>query len=306
MLCRRLVLATGIDGAGGPHVPDAVKALPRRFWAHSSETIDMASLSGRDVAVLGAAASGFDWAVAALKAGARSVTMPVRASDLPRTEVLTWTNFPGLLGSFAEMPDLDRWRFASLYFRFKMPPTQDQYDRALAFSNFSMQLRRPVTGFEVDGDRLRLAVPDGAILADRLLLGTGYAVDLSMRPELKPFADKIAHWRDRFVPPAGESDPLLASHPYLGAGFELVPRQSGADAWLSRIHLFNNAALVSLGPVSNGVTGLKYGAPRIGAALVKALFIEEAPRYLEALAAYREPHFDPRLGEPLETAGPVA
>ena len=67
--------------------------------------------------------------------------------------------------------------------------------------------------------------------------------------------------------------------------------------------LRNNAALVSLGPISNGVTGLKYGVPRIADALMKALFREDAPGYLSALSAYCEPHFDPRLGETLETAG---
>jgi hypothetical protein len=61
--------------------------------------------------------------------------------------------------------------------------------------------------------------------------------------------------------------------------------------------MFNTAALVSLGPVSNGVTGLKYGVPRIVDALVKALFTEDSARYLAALAAYREQHFDPRSGK---------
>jgi len=42
---------------------------------------------------------------------------------------------------------------------------------------------------------------------------------------------------------------------------------------------------------------------RIADALMKALFREDAPGYLSALSAYCEPHFDPRLGETLETAG---
>jgi hypothetical protein len=61
--------------------------------------------------------------------------------------------------------------------------------------------------------------------------------------------------------------------------------------------MFNAGALASLGPVSNGVTGLKYGVPRIVAALVKSLFTQASTRYLEALAAYGEPHFNPRNDE---------
>ena len=53
--------------------------------------------------------------------------------------------------------------------------------------------------------------------------------------------------------------------------------------------------------ISNGVTGLKYGVPRIVGALVKALFIEDSNRYLESLAAYGEPHFDPGIDETVTT-----
>jgi cation diffusion facilitator CzcD-associated flavoprotein CzcO len=217
-----------------------------------------------------------------------------RGADLPRTEVLAGTNFPGLLGSFAEMPDRERWRFAQVYFRFKMPPTQDQYDRARAYPNFVMRLGCPIQSYSMAGEKVRLVTKEGEALADRLLLGTGYAIDFARRPELAPLESRIAFWRDRYQPPAEEEDALLAGHPYLGPGFELTPKRE-EDAWLSRIHLFNNGALVSVGPISNGVTGLKYGAPRIAAALTRALFVEDAPRYLAALAAYAEPHFDPRL-----------
>jgi FAD-dependent urate hydroxylase len=299
--CRRLVLATGIDGCGGPHVPGFVKALPKSAWAHSSEPIDIGLLADQDVAILGSGTSSFDWAVAALEAKARSVMMFGRSVDFPRTEVLAWTNFPGLLGAFAELPDRDRWRFARLYFRFKVPPTQDQYDRALSRPNFTMRLGRPISGLAMAGEKVRLATDDGETLVDRLLLGTGYALDFARRPELASLADAAAFWEHRFLPPPGEDDPFLASHPYLGPGFELTPRRSGADDWVSRVHLFNPGALVSLGPISNGVTGLKYGAPRIAAALVKALFTEDAPRYLAALAAYSESHFDPRLGDARST-----
>jgi cation diffusion facilitator CzcD-associated flavoprotein CzcO len=304
VLCRRLVLATGIEGYGGPHVPDAVRTLPGRAWAHSSEAIEMASLDDKDVAVLGAAASSFDWAVSALAAGARSVTLLARSADLPRTEVLTWTNFPGLLTGFAEMADLDRWRFARLYFGFRMPPTQDQYDRARSHPSFIMRLGRPLRAASMEGDKVRLATDDGVAAYDRLLLGTGYAIDLASRRELSNLASEIALWSDLFRPPRGEEDETLAAYPYLGPGFEFIPKRVGAD-WVSRVHFFNPGALPSLGPVSNGVTGLKYGARRIAAALVRALFLEETSRYLEALAAYAEPHFDPRLVDAAATDGDV-
>lgn len=292
--CRHLVLATGIDGCGGPHIPAMVRALPKTAWTHSSEPGDIDFLSGRNVAILGGGTASFDWAVAALEAGARNVTMFARSRDFPRTEVLAWTNFPGFLGHFADLPDIERWRFGRLYFGFKVPPTQDQYDRARGYPNFSMRLGCRVDALTMEDAKVRLATSEGSFEADHLLVGTGYELSFALRPELARLADATAFWRDRFRPPPGEEQAFLASHPYLGPGFELMPKHPGLDGWVSRVHMFNAGALASLGPISNGVTGLKYGVPRVVAALVKALFTEDSARYLAALATYREAHFDPR------------
>ena len=68
-LTRKLVLATGIEGAGVRRVPDFVRDnLPRETWAHTSDTIDFAPSPGRRVAVIGGGASAFDNAATALEA----------------------------------------------------------------------------------------------------------------------------------------------------------------------------------------------------------------------------------------------
>ncbi len=46
MTCRRLVLATGLDGCGGPRVPPMVAALDKRWWTHSAEPGDDGHLAG--------------------------------------------------------------------------------------------------------------------------------------------------------------------------------------------------------------------------------------------------------------------
>ena len=61
---RKAVLATGIEGAGGALVPGIVAGhLPRDRWTHGSEALDLAGLANKEIAVVGAAATGFDWAV---------------------------------------------------------------------------------------------------------------------------------------------------------------------------------------------------------------------------------------------------
>lgn len=299
--CRRLILATGIDGGGAPLIPDMVRALPKDMWTHSAETADDSHLKDRDVAILGSATSSFDWAVTALEKGAKSVTMIGRSRNFGRTEVLAWTNFPGFLGHFPELPDLTKWRYIRLYNAFKIPPTQDQFDRAISNPRFRMALGHRVRSMSLRDGRIAIESDDGTITADHLLLGTGYKIDFTIRSELKAIAPHVAFWADRFTPPEGEASAEIAAHPYLGRGFELTPKDAGTHGWLSRIHLFNCSAIASLGPISNGVTGMKYGLPRIVEAAAGALFHEAADDFLSDLAAYREHHFDPRgHGEELE------
>jgi cation diffusion facilitator CzcD-associated flavoprotein CzcO len=68
---RRVVLATGRDGLGGPALPGFVEGLPRNRWAHSSDTTDYTTLVGKRVAVVGGGSSAMDSAATALEAGRR-------------------------------------------------------------------------------------------------------------------------------------------------------------------------------------------------------------------------------------------
>ena len=306
LYCRRIVLATGVDGCGVAHVPAIVEAaLPPARYTHSAARTDSATLADREITVLGAAASAFDWAVTALDSGARSVTLFARRSELPVTEALAWANFPGFLGAFRELDDLRRWRFMRRFFALQQPPTQEMFDRATRDPRFRMVLGAPWRHVAVEDGRVRVATDDGAWTFDHILLGTGFRTDLARRPELAALVDEVALWSDRFAPPAGEEDPELARYPYLGRGFELTEKTPGAAPHLRRIHIFNNGAVPSLGPVCNGVTGLKYGAPKIVAAIVESLFVEDADRHLDALMSYDHAHFRARpLLEETEHASP--
>jgi len=146
----------------------------------------------------------------------------------------------------------------------------------------------------LDAGRVVIESDSGTFSADHLLLGTGYTIDFTRRAELKSIAPHVAFWSDRFTPPDGETSAEIAAHPYLGRGFELTAKNAATHGWLSHIHLFNCSALASLGPISNGVTGMKYGLPRIVDAVVGGLFHEAADDFLRDLAAYQEHHFDPR------------
>ena len=295
LTCREMVLATGLEGAGYLSAPKiVVDNLPRERWAHSGEPFDVAVLKGEDVGVIGSAASSFDWAVTALRAGAATVTLLARSPDMPRTEILDWSNFPGFLNHFADLDETLRYRFARRLLGFKTPPTQEMYDAARRFPNFRMVLGAPLEAVSFDGGKIRVATgTTGDFSFDHLLLGTGYEVDLSRRPELAGVVSNIALWADRFSPPEGEADAGLLRYPYLGPAFECVEKHPGTMPALRHVHIFNNGAIPSLGPVCNGITGLKAGAPKMVASLTRVIFRDDADRHYRSLCGYQKQHFDP-------------
>jgi FAD-dependent urate hydroxylase len=298
--CRKVVLATGLEGAGVLNVPTSVRGtLPRDRWTHSGEVMDMARLAGRRIGIIGAAASSFDWAVSALEAGAQSVTVLARSETLPRTELLDWSNFPGFLNHFADLDDRSRYRFTRRMFAFKTPPTNEMFARAMAFSAcrlvtgadiHSIAMAGAIAGDMAD-ETVRIETAKGDFHVDHLLLGTGYRVDLSRRPELASMIGSIATWADRFVPPEGEEDPDLLAYPYLGSAFEFQERVPGSLPMLANIHVFNSAAVPSLGPVCNGITGLKSGVPKLVSGICRGLFASDLEHFYKALDGYDKVHF---------------
>jgi cation diffusion facilitator CzcD-associated flavoprotein CzcO len=286
---RKLVLATGLAGAGGPFVPALIRdALPRARWSHSTEAIDFASLAGKRVAVLGAGASAFDNAATALETGAARVDLFARRAALPVVNALRNLESVGFFRHFADLSDTDRWRFMRLMTANSVPPPIDTVERTTRHANFTAHFATPWTGLAMEGDAIRIDTPRGSFAADHLIVGTGFEVDLRRRPELAGFVDDIALWGDRYTPPAGEGDDELGRYAYVGPGYQLLPRRPGAPAGLANIHLFNLASLVSTGPTAGGINSLPWHLPRLVNGLTRDLFLAEADRFYAALAAYEE------------------
>jgi FAD-dependent urate hydroxylase len=66
-------------GNGGAYIPPVLtEGLPADLCAHTADSIDFAALRGKEVAVVGAAASALDAAAVALEAGAASVHLFAR------------------------------------------------------------------------------------------------------------------------------------------------------------------------------------------------------------------------------------
>lgn len=109
---RKVVLATGQNGAGMWWMPSFVSALPIQFRAHAADPIDFDTLRGRRVAVLGAGASAFDNAAMALEAGAAEVALFCRRTEPQVVQPYRWAMFAGFL---QHISDLDPVSSISLF-----------------------------------------------------------------------------------------------------------------------------------------------------------------------------------------------
>jgi cation diffusion facilitator CzcD-associated flavoprotein CzcO len=287
---RKVVLATGIDGSGRWQIPRNVSdTVPATRFAHTAQDIDFAALAGKRIGVLGAGASAFDNAATALEAGAASVDLCLRRRDIPRINPYRWMESSGFLGHYAEMPDLLRWRFIRHIFDLNQPPPQDTFWRCRRHTNFNYHTGCPWTAVAMDGEEIVITTPKGEMRFDFVIIGTGFQIDLALRPELSAIAGDAAVWADRFTPPAGEESALLAGHPYLGDAFQLTPKIPGTAPHLANIHNFTFGATPSMGLSGASISGMKYGVRRLVAGLARDLYVADAEAHLGSLVAYETP-----------------
>ena len=283
---RKLVLATGQDGTGEWWMPDFVRALPADRRAHTCQTdIDFARLEGKTVALLGGGASAMDNAAVALEHGA---TVDLFCRRRPTgVQRYRWLTFAGFLRHMSDVPDLWRWRIMGNIMRAREGFPPDTYTRVMAFPDaFTMHTERGWTDARMEGDRVRIETSRGPFHADFVICGTGIRQDVRLRPELAPFADKIALWSDRFTPPPGEEDPLLAAHPYFGPNYEFLEKTPGEAPWLADIHHFGIGSTLSFGVSGSSINGMNAAVPKLVAGITRGLFTGDLPRHWQSLLAY--------------------
>jgi cation diffusion facilitator CzcD-associated flavoprotein CzcO len=289
VLARRVVLATGRDGLGGPAVPAFVDALPRSQWAHSSDEMDYGRLAGLRVGVIGAGSSAMDSAATALEAGARSVELLIRRPDLPRVNKGKGAGVPGLTQGHFDLSDERKWRIRHYINALNVPPPHGSTLRVSAFPNAFFNFGCPVLAVAPQGDAMRVTTPKGDFEFDFLIVSTGFKVDWPNRPEFDAIAPHIRTWKDRFVPAPGDEDQELADSPDLGPVFEFQARTAGECPGLDRIHCFCYPAALSHGTVSGDIPAISDGAKRLASGIASLFYREDFDHHFANLEAYSEP-----------------
>ncbi|CCE04904.1 Oxidoreductase [Bradyrhizobium sp. STM 3843] len=289
ILARHVVLATGRDGLGGPYVPEIAQRIDRRFWAHTADMIDFAQLKTKRVAMVGAGASAMDNAAVALEAGAARLDLFIRRADIPRINKFTGIGSQGVVHGFAGLPDEWKWRFLDHTLNAQTPPPRPSVLRVSAFPQAQFHLASPITDLTEIDDHVVVTTPKGRYEIDFIIFGTGFKVDLALRPELAEFAPHIRFWRDRFPSPKGMENAELETSPDLGEAFEFLEKVPGACPALSRLHCFNYPATLSHGKLSGDIPAISEGADRLARGIVRRLFVDDRERHFENLKAFATP-----------------
>ena len=289
---RRVVLATGRLGTGGPFVPAGVDPdLGPELVRHASARIDDELLAGRQVAVVGGGPAAWDMAAAALEAGATGVDLYVSRAVLPQVNKFRASATAGFVDGWAGLPLPDRWAMVCFLDDHDTPPPHESVLRAVALPGLAVHLGAPlVSAARCDSGVTLTLGPDGRRAhAQFVVLATGYAVDVAAVAELQDLAPHAATWAEVYRPPAGLQRPDRAAFPFLGEGFELTERSPGSCPALNRVHLFNHGAFATLGPIASDIPGVSAGAARLAAAISRSLFAEDLDHVVAELAAFDEP-----------------
>jgi cation diffusion facilitator CzcD-associated flavoprotein CzcO len=266
-------------------VPAFIRALPANAWTHTTGDIPFAKMKGQVVGVVGAGSSAFDAAAVALESGAGEVHIFSRRSYIdyqgqpagvapPPPAPPPDRGYGNMLELSYELPEVVRWRNFLLGDRRVASVPLDSIQRAVAFKNFHIHLDSSLTDVSALGNgKVAGRVGSQRFRFDHLIAATGYRIDLAAQPELARIHEAIALWGDRFTPGPGEESEAGASHPYLGAGLEFLPR-NGTDApYLRNIHCFNLAGALSYGIPVGDVPSV-VDQPRLVGAIARDLYVE--------------------------------
>lgn len=287
---RHLVIASGMDGFGSAYVPETLRRTipPDRLW-HTQDRIPDEVLSGKRLLVVGTSASAFDIAASALESGAAEVHQIGRSDTLEQAPHVgaDLRDVIAAQAMFYGLDDHAKWQ-AVLRQRARGSAPVQSIARAGAFANHRLHLNRPASDVGFDGAAITLGIGGHTFAFDHVICGTGYRHGAELRPEFSALAPLIRTWRDLDLPVAAEQA-HWGSLPYLGAGFELQPK-APEQAWLSRIHVFTFAAILSHGLHVGDICSARVTVPRLVSHLSRSLFEAERDRH-ESIALGAASHF---------------
>ncbi len=287
---RFVILATGMESAGGRAVPPIVPAsLPPHVYCHTMDEIDFNALKHKRISIIGCGASAFDNAIAALHAGAAQVDILFRRKHIPNLNRIRWSEWNGYHRHYIDLPDHLKWFYSLEEARLGQLPPPHTYAEALRYENLALHADAPLQQLQFVNGEIIGQYGDRTFHHDYLICGTGFTTNLDQQEELRSLAPHIARWHHHYQPPVGEENADLANYPYLGKHLELTPLDTEHDYLRKCYYLSSGAALLS-GFRAN-LSGLQFALPRIAYDIGKQLFLEHQEEIKQSFMQYDRVEF---------------
>ncbi|MBS0272767.1 MAG: NAD(P)/FAD-dependent oxidoreductase [Proteobacteria bacterium] len=289
---RKVVLATGRAGFGGPVIPNFVKHLPKSVYAHTTENIDFEALKNRRIGIIGVGASSFDAAAVALETGVKSVDLIMRRNHLPNVNKFSSLPYKGFNYGYCQLSDEKRWQFMLAAFDAAIPPPMEALKRVEGNSNLRILSNTSISQISYEDSQISIETNRGLYSYDFLILGTGFHIDGYQQPELQHVIDHIALWKDRLPYEIIKTHPKMGDFPYLGPSFEFLPKKPGTAPYLKNLYCYNYGATLSHGLLSSDIPAISIGATRLAQGIAADFFVQESDWFLQCLKEYQEKDFE--------------
>ncbi len=288
---RVVVLATGRDALAAPRIPGPFQPFLGAGVDHTGHAPPREAMGGRDIAVIGLGASAFDYAAEALEAGARRVVILGRSRKLSRINKAKQIGYAGFLHGFPRLPDTEKLEILSYIFERGIAPPHGTVKRVMRHRNVELVLGASVANVSrtVDG-RLSLGTAQARYDVDRVILGTGYRIDIAKAPFLRQISGSIRTFRDVVDGSSGAGE--LLDFPYLDDGFQFTAKSADVPLPLDRLACFNHAAMVALGNLANDIPAVSEGGDRLSRYIAGVLYLEDRGQHRTNLENYRDAELD--------------
>lgn len=298
---RKVILATGREGSGGYYIPQFLKTIPKQYYAHTGEVIEPVFFKDKRIAIIGGGSSAFDVAAVAIENGATAVDMFLRRPAVSEINKFGQFAYPGLENGFYFLPDEMHCRFfAEALQEGAVDPSFSAVERIKNFTNLFIHYETEVQEIALGNHKMILNTNKGKFHENFIVLGTGYGVDLSNRPELNQIKSYIQLWEKKVPKDLLKKIPMLGKFPYLGPHFEFLEVEPGKASFLKNLYCFNYGAWLSHAQLSGDIPGISVGAKRLAKGIVADFFLSNSEEYLQKIIEWQTPDFNSSDYPPLK------
>lgn len=293
---RHVILSLGMGGFGGPNIPNWAHNLPKELWHHSSEIIiSPDTFKAQRLVVIGGGDSALDVVATALENGAQQVDLCIRGDAYTHINYSKALGHSGHREGYAHLTAAQKSALLGFLARHATPPSRGTVARVITAAQqrpeaFNIHFEYEIQQAQYNGNQLLLRGPkqglEHSLIADSLILATGYKTDPRLRPELHSLVPHLRFYEANALAPNVPSQGGV--YPVLNQDFSFQARPDANYPLLSQIHCFMHAAILSVGRICGDIPGISHGANQMAQGIAAKIYQTEFDQELKAVENYNE------------------